>query len=522
MKYFDKLVENRKGFIYQLYNLLINQFENTQQRLSNNEEEMIDLLEDDYNCIQRIFINAPWGTGKTYFGKALEELIENENDLTSNKKKIKLIKINAWEADYYFDPMKSLMAEIFEVVSDQDKEKIQEYFESLVKIGGKKILKTIVKTLMGLVIGKENCESILEVCKSIVSELPENEDFFKDYKEYREILLKFKETLSKSEGYKVIIIDELDRCRPTYAIELLETIKHIFGVKNIIFIFLVNKAQLSSTISTIYFKNKESDNYFEKFYDIEFTLPEIKYEDFIKLEYEKYNSLNTNYKKREMYLEKLFLDIFKSNLSENMKSIRYFRKIFEKYKFLLRTLSEEEKKCYPLVIFLAIYFFREEMLVKEKNDLEIYLKTFFLLKNDEAMFKEDIFLSEDYIVIKEEYKKQEHYYKIIAEIMFYKNGSREIYPNMIYETGKNYDICILESDLFKYEFLEGNFKNESVEITQEIENNDLYWNIICDGNSLEGHLILNKDILDINSENRDFSIIDKWCLNKYYFIRSIK
>ncbi|NDI77146.1 MULTISPECIES: P-loop NTPase fold protein [Psychrilyobacter] len=36
---------------------------------------------------------------------------------------------------------------------------------------------------------------------------------------------------------KVILVDELDRCRLDFAITVLETIKHMFDINNIIFIF---------------------------------------------------------------------------------------------------------------------------------------------------------------------------------------------------------------------------------------------------------------------------------------------
>ena len=86
----------------------------------------------------------------------------------------------------------------------------------------------------------------------------------------------------RSTNLKVILIDELDRFKPNYTIELLETIKHFFGVKNLIFIFLINKKQLKESVG------KTDDNcteYFKKFFDIQFKLLELEYEYFIEIEY---------------------------------------------------------------------------------------------------------------------------------------------------------------------------------------------------------------------------------------------
>lgn len=78
-------------------------------------------------------------------------------------------------------------------------------------------------------------EKDIEEIKNFFNGLNTSE--LEDYKNYKNLLAEFKDILSKEEKPKIIIIDELDRCRPDYAIELLEIIKHIFDVKNIIFIF---------------------------------------------------------------------------------------------------------------------------------------------------------------------------------------------------------------------------------------------------------------------------------------------
>lgn len=50
----------------------------------------------------------------------------------------------------------------------------------------------------------------------------------------------------------VIFIDELDRCKPTFAIQLLERIKHYFSNDQITFVFSVNTTELQHTIKQYY------------------------------------------------------------------------------------------------------------------------------------------------------------------------------------------------------------------------------------------------------------------------------
>ena len=75
-----------------------------------------------------------------------------------------------------------------------------------------------------------------------------------------------------SERLKVFIVDELDRCRPTFAIELLERVKHIFDVPALVFVFGINHDELCKSFQSIYGEIK-ADTYLRRFFDFEFTLP---------------------------------------------------------------------------------------------------------------------------------------------------------------------------------------------------------------------------------------------------------
>lgn len=85
----------------------------------------------------------------------------------------------------------------------------------------------------------------------------------------------FNEIIVESAEKLVIFIDELDRCRPDFAIETLERIKHYFDDDRIIFIVSVNKEQLIHTISKYYGEKFDSTAYLNKFFDINIYLPKI-------------------------------------------------------------------------------------------------------------------------------------------------------------------------------------------------------------------------------------------------------
>ena len=70
----------------------------------------------------------------------------------------------------------------------------------------------------------------------------------------------------------VVIIDELDRCRPTFAIECLERIKHVFAVEGVVFVLGVYCDQLAESIRAVYGQGFDSHGYLGKFIDYHMPL----------------------------------------------------------------------------------------------------------------------------------------------------------------------------------------------------------------------------------------------------------
>ncbi|WP_101474920.1 KAP family P-loop NTPase fold protein [Fusobacterium sp.] len=396
------LTKKRKSFLNQIYNIVDNQFKKQEEDFKEKDvDKIIEMLENNSDYIQRIFIDGSWGTGKSYFCEALKEKINEENKKKEKERKINFIKINTWETDYFSDPMKSLIGEISShiTLNVETTQKAEQILKNGLTIFGKAVLN---KGLEKIGLDKANREELVSLFKEVTqfetSELDE-------YNKYKQLVNDFKETLiTKEPDLKLIVIDELDRCKPSYAIELLETIKHFFGVKNIIFIFLVNMEQLRSIASTSYLTEDKCSEYFEKFYDIKFSLPSLDYNDFIQIEYDKYNQLDIYkpYKSNKIdmdyfsnevdrFYEALFLEAFNSNCDGESVAPRSFIKSFRKFSILLLSLSRKEKSCYPLMIVLILYFIREEFLLKYKKDQEygdnkptillLYLRTFFEKKN---------------------------------------------------------------------------------------------------------------------------------------------
>ena len=91
----------------------------------------------------------------------------------------------------------------------------------------------------------------------------------------------------------LIFVDELDRCRPDYAIELLEGIKHLFGVSGVTFVIATNIPQLSESIKAVYGAGFDGQKYLLRFFDLQYTLSKPDNRSFCRLMLEEINDIES-------------------------------------------------------------------------------------------------------------------------------------------------------------------------------------------------------------------------------------
>ncbi len=72
----------------------------------------------------------------------------------------------------------------------------------------------------------------------------------------------------------LIIVDELDRTRPDYAVHFLEDMKHFFDIKNVVFLMAVNRQQMEATVKCLYGQGLNFEGYYRKFFKQEMNLPD--------------------------------------------------------------------------------------------------------------------------------------------------------------------------------------------------------------------------------------------------------
>lgn len=228
-----------------------------------------------------IALNNKWGTGKTTFVKMWQQYLEDNQYQT--------IYFNAWENDFEDYALAALISELTEKI------KGGKYIDDVIKFGSKLMLRLGSATLTSLTdkyLGEGYSKEVLKAFQEESEKILSKE--IEQYNEKKNTIKEFRNALANSVSDKaqnkekktniIFFVDELDRCRPNYAVKLLETIKHLFTVPNIIFVLSIDKEQLGYAIQGVYGSSKiDSDEYLRRFIDVEYSLPKINTENFIKL-----------------------------------------------------------------------------------------------------------------------------------------------------------------------------------------------------------------------------------------------
>ncbi|WP_343550856.1 P-loop NTPase fold protein [Pantoea sp.] len=236
-------------------------------------------------------LNASWGAGKSWFLRRWLHVLEG---------KYPTVYIDCWANDHSNDPLLTVVSEIRScLIKNTDKKIIESsgfkkswrLFKNLAPIA----TKTIIKNKLGLDIdGLEDIEDLDELGEKVVDELIKshvetNESIGEFKKSITEWLRAVLATQDKIELPLFVFIDELDRCRPTYAIQMLETVKHLFDITNVVFVIATDKEQLQHSIRAVYGDGFNSGKYLDRFFHRTVTLSQQSLKVFIENRLKKSN-----------------------------------------------------------------------------------------------------------------------------------------------------------------------------------------------------------------------------------------
>lgn len=227
-----------------------------------------------------ILLNGGWGTGKTTLLNDFISQIEEYSDMEIFNN------YNAYKFDYYENAYIPFFSSI------EDKIKLFAQFPDFLKSVGGVVSKSSVVLAFSVVKGilRKNFGIDLEELKDNFKDVIEENGkdylkYFHDVDRYKEYIQTKVEELSRDK-VQIFIIDELDRCKPEFALDTLEIVKHFFDIKNCVFIISVDKLQLENSIQTLY-GSIDGEKYFSKLFDYQFNLFPMRFYELFDVGYHK-------------------------------------------------------------------------------------------------------------------------------------------------------------------------------------------------------------------------------------------
>jgi len=213
-------------------------------------------------------LNSEFGSGKSTFFEMWANKLKSDNNT------FKVVYINAWESDFQGDPLLAIVSNLLCLLRpSKEIEPIKETAGKLCKFA-LSIGNDVVQRFTGVDVIKagQYAESNDDIAKPEIGHA-----CFQLYQErhnlFEKLMALLRDLTHKSEHPILIIVDELDRSRPNYAIEFLETIKHFFDISGLIFVIGVDKNQLASSAKAMFGQELDFDEYYRKFAHRNVNLP---------------------------------------------------------------------------------------------------------------------------------------------------------------------------------------------------------------------------------------------------------
>lgn len=309
-----------------------------------------------------INLNAEWGAGKTTFLQCWY------NELSKNHP---TIYFDAWRSDFSKDAMLALIdcfhAQLANPISD-NKQLVKDLFDKSSYF----IRKSVPSLLVGYLkhkTGNDADESLLEdINDQFGIEIAESEcgdalkDILKDMLEQRQrvegiqgfqdvleqLAAAFVKTFEQEQPKKnypvYVLIDELDRCRPSYAIEIIESVKHFFNTKNFVFVIATDTEQLQHSVKAVYGQGFDAHSYLSRFFHKTVTLPAPSMEEYLKTRLSAI--IGTDFELDAPFLLDFLVKIFEWH---NMMSLREIDKVMQDIE-VAKSTTNKSFKIIPLIL----------------------------------------------------------------------------------------------------------------------------------------------------------------------------
>ena len=326
-------------------------------------ENIIRLLTSPID-LSPMVIDGGWGTGKTEFCQKLIRLMQQQHP------DYQPVYIDAFRSDHSGEPLLALLAEIIKACTPEDtdgqpseRKRLTREISKLVKFGIKtganalshyflkQSMDDLAEKFRQITSDEQEAKNVAETVTDVAAKITDYtidatvEALLKEQIEAEKNLETLKACLTELAADKPIIlfIDELDRCRPDYAVDMLEVIKHVFDIENVKVVLVTNTKQLRAAINHRYGVEVDAHKYLDKFLKYSFALP-----DKVVARFEEERALVAVEHFKQLIRKSRWANELKDLIDERSPTINFISDMIERNNISLR---ETER----LVRFLEIY-----------------------------------------------------------------------------------------------------------------------------------------------------------------------
>ena len=311
-------------------------------------------------------IQGTWGSGKSWIVNKVYNELYDIQDFENCGSKYCIFTYNAWDYDYYDEPLISLFISLYKqlnnenavlIKNEETRKNVKAFFDTLKKEFIEEL--KVIPLVENIITFKQNYDDQLKSYDDTIRKY----DYHFDINQIMEATIKGLNKIA-SEKTLVLFVDELDRCLPEYAIKVLERIHHIKQyVKNIEIIYSIDKEQLKQTINNCFGNNDEKmiKNYLSKFIEFGLTMPPATFNKEID---KKYNELFEQFDFINCAKNTTIIELVNSLLPENIP-IRIHQAMLKKIVFINNQINNtSEKLDYSILITELFIAIAEEVKMK--------------------------------------------------------------------------------------------------------------------------------------------------------------
>lgn len=292
-------------------------------------------------------IEGEWGSGKSFVLEKIQGRLQMEQSETINADRYFVVRYDCWKYDYYEEPIGAIISVL--------KEQIEQYVNLLKDETKRKMLAVVKNAIIQIAVEAIKTKTGVDL-EGIDQSSEDDADIYDRYFGFQNVVKGVQEQIRKiaKDQTVVIIVDELDRCLPLYAIKVLERIHHVFNdLENVVVIIAMEKKQIENSLHQIYGEKMDVDRYLKKIISFSFRLDNGSAKNYCE-KYASYMALYNIQQKDE-------LESFLKEITSGM-DIRTQEKIFEKAENIHRLMATQEKMDSAILAFeILVLCIKEKM-----------------------------------------------------------------------------------------------------------------------------------------------------------------